>query len=312
MQNKLPAWDDLRVLLAVHRHGTLLAAGQALGLSTSTVARRIGALERDMGVALVHRTTQGSRLETEALALVALAQGFEQSLAAHRRGGGQRTFSGVVRISLSDGLMAGAAEAANRFCRQHPETFVEAVSELRFVDLVAREADLGVRNRRSSSPVLIDKHLGTIESGLYGSEDYVARRVPSRVLAVGDYAAQDFVVDDAVDRVPTKWLVDRGARRFPFRSNAFEARLLAAKGGRGLVLCAVGEATRHPELVPIDLEAPLPSIPFFLTMHKDVRKVPRVKGFAAAFEAVFAEHMLLQAAALAARAARRPASGQRR
>ena len=34
-----PAWDDLRVLLAVHRHRSFLAAGRALAVSTSTVAQ---------------------------------------------------------------------------------------------------------------------------------------------------------------------------------------------------------------------------------------------------------------------------------
>ena len=65
MENKLPAWDDLRVLLEVHRAGSFLAAGLRLGLSTSTVARRIGALEKDLGGALVHRTSQGVWLERE-------------------------------------------------------------------------------------------------------------------------------------------------------------------------------------------------------------------------------------------------------
>ncbi|HEY6881259.1 MAG TPA: LysR family transcriptional regulator, partial [Polyangiales bacterium] len=42
-------WDDLRVLLALHRHRSLLAAGKALGISTSTAARRIDALQAALG-----------------------------------------------------------------------------------------------------------------------------------------------------------------------------------------------------------------------------------------------------------------------
>ena len=53
MKNQPPTtWDDLRVLLALHRHQSLLAAGAALGLSTSTVARRIEALEQSLS--LIH------------------------------------------------------------------------------------------------------------------------------------------------------------------------------------------------------------------------------------------------------------------
>ncbi|HEY4222156.1 MAG TPA: LysR family transcriptional regulator, partial [Myxococcota bacterium] len=43
------SWDDLRVLLAVQREKSLLAAGRSLGVSTSTVARRLDALEDALG-----------------------------------------------------------------------------------------------------------------------------------------------------------------------------------------------------------------------------------------------------------------------
>ena len=56
-------WDDLRVLLALHRHHSFLAAGKALGLSTSTAARRIEALERSLGRPVVQRSSSGTTVE---------------------------------------------------------------------------------------------------------------------------------------------------------------------------------------------------------------------------------------------------------
>jgi DNA-binding transcriptional LysR family regulator len=300
MENKLPGWDDLRVLLEVHRRGSFLAAGIQLGMSTSTVARRIGSIEKDLGCALVHRTSQGAMLEAEALALIELAEDFEQSLAAHRRdAGGRSPYAGVVRISLPDGFLSGAAEAAARFRRGHPETFIEIISEARFVDLAAREADIGLRGARSSSPVLIEKSVGDIIAGLYASEEYLARRLPGRALAAGDYEAQDFIVEDDVarGRGPGQWLVQRGASRFPVRSNSFEARVHAAKRGMGLVMLGVGVTEEHPGLIRVTLEAPLPTLRFYLTMHRELRKVPRVRGVAAALEEVIAEYMAAQAKA---------------
>ena len=41
--------DDLRVVLAVARGGTLAAAARRLGVNHSTVFRRLGALERRLG-----------------------------------------------------------------------------------------------------------------------------------------------------------------------------------------------------------------------------------------------------------------------
>ena len=45
--------DDLRVFLAVHRGKSFHSASNALGVATSTVARRIEAFERPLGMPLV-------------------------------------------------------------------------------------------------------------------------------------------------------------------------------------------------------------------------------------------------------------------
>lgn len=293
MQNKQPGWDDLRVLLAVHRGGSFLAAGLELGVSTSTVARRVGALEAELGRALVHRTTQGTQVEGDILELVLLAQQFEQSLAAHRRDM-RSPFAGVVRVSVPEGVAPLAAEAAVRFAREHPETAIEVSQETRFVDLVAREANIGVRSRPSTSPVLIDRPLGEVHSGLFASATYLEHRLPSRFIGAADYAGQDFIVEDASPsgRGPASWLIDCGARRFSFRSNVVDARVHAARGDLGLVILARADRDRHGDLEEVTLEAPLPTIPFFLTMHKELRRVARVRGYAAALIAVVDERAL--------------------
>ncbi len=279
MQNKQPGWDDLRVLLAVHRGGSFLAAGLELGVSTSTVARRVSTLEAELGRVLVHRTSQGTLLDAETLQLVLLAEKFEQALATHRRDA-RAPYAGVVRVSVPDGLARVVAEAAIRFARRHPETSVEVVSEARFVDLVKREADLGIRARASSSPVLVDRALGDVHSGLFASDAYLRQRLPQRALYEGQWGLHDFIVDDGVN-TPTQWLIERGARRFSFRANTVDARVHAARGGLGLVLLAMSDRTRQEGLHHVELDAPLPALPFFLTMHKDLRKVPRVRAFAA-------------------------------
>jgi DNA-binding transcriptional LysR family regulator len=310
MKNTPLTWDDLRVLLEVHRRGSFVAAGAELGLSTSTVARRIRALERDVGNALVQRTSQGAWIESDARALIATAERFEQSLAALGRDGGVRRspFAGVVRISLPDGFGPAAATAAARLHRAHPETDVEVIIESRFVDLAAREADIGVRGGRSTSPTLLEKPLGDVHGALYASADYLARRLPGRFLAAGDYASQAFIAKEraANGRGAAQWLSERGAGRFSFHSNSFEARVQAAEEGMGLVQMAVGAEASYPTLLRVGLEQPLPSVRFYLTMHRDLRKVPRVRALAAAMHELFREFAAEQAAAEARFAARGP------
>ena len=48
-------WDDIRFLLAIHRGRTLSAAARQLGVNQTTVARRLAALERDLGTRLFDR-----------------------------------------------------------------------------------------------------------------------------------------------------------------------------------------------------------------------------------------------------------------
>ena len=52
-------WNDLRYFLAVTREGSTLAAGRVLRTSQTTVARRVAALERALGLPLFERRQAG-------------------------------------------------------------------------------------------------------------------------------------------------------------------------------------------------------------------------------------------------------------
>ncbi|WP_426756102.1 LysR family transcriptional regulator [Myxococcus sp. Y35] len=303
------SWDDYRLLLELRRHGSFLAAGARLGLSASTVMRRIGKLEEDLGRTLVHRTARGVWLEPEAEELARMAEQFEHALAARARDAAASPFAGTVRVSVPDGFAPYIAEAAVRARRAHPEIFVEIITEQRYVDLSTREADIGLRavapasarSRHDASPVLIEKPLGDVVSGLFASPEYLARHLPSRRLADADFAAHDFIVDEYVGRRPcmADWLLKRGAHRFPLRSNSVAARMHAAQAGMGLVIGALGEMNEQQHgLVRVHLETPGPSLTFCLVMHEELRKVPRVRAVASAITELFDAYLERQRRAM--------------
>src|SRR4051812_26060695 len=64
------SWDDLRVFLAVQRTGSHGAAARALRVDPTTVGRRVGALERELGVRLFARTPSGLDLTRDGKRLV--------------------------------------------------------------------------------------------------------------------------------------------------------------------------------------------------------------------------------------------------
>ena len=86
-------WNDLRHFLAVARTGSTLAAGNALRVSQTTVARRITALEAALGVMLFERRQSGYALTPAGEALLAHAEAV-------------------------DGAAANFADAANHHIRQ--------------------------------------------------------------------------------------------------------------------------------------------------------------------------------------------------
>jgi DNA-binding transcriptional LysR family regulator len=58
-------WDNLRFFLALADAGSLSRAAEKLQVDHSTVARRIDALERELGVRLVERLSRAYRLTAE-------------------------------------------------------------------------------------------------------------------------------------------------------------------------------------------------------------------------------------------------------
>ena len=286
MQNEA-RFDDLRLLLAIQRQGSFLAAGKQLGLSTSTVARRIEALERAMGRQLVLRSTSGTAIEPEALDLVALAEQLELSLQALRRDRPPETspLAGVVRISASEGLMRPLIEILAQLRRQHPEIAVELISELRLSDLARRETDLGLRSARSSSKVLIERRLAQIPLVLFAAQSYVDRRLPRASLRRDELGRHDFIGYEGEMRqlLPQRLLTGLGATRFPFRCNSDLAIVEAARQGQGIALLAEPFG-RDAGLVPLRSETPLPEVPLYLVYHRDLRRVPRIQAVARAIE----------------------------
>lgn len=289
MQTPAPTWDDLRVLLALHRNRSFLAAGRALGVSTSTVARRIEALEAALGRVLVHRGSAGTSVEPDALELVFLAEQLENGLEAARRdeGNAVSNLAGTVRISMGEGFVLPLTQLLSELRLKHPELHVELVSESRLSDLSRREADMGIRNARSSSPVLVEKSVGRLRFALFASQHYVERRLRGGQLRAGDFERHDFVgYDGPLRKLPQeRWLVEQGAARFPFRSNSDLALRAATERGQGICLLAEVLGRESEGLVRLDVDVPLPSVPVFLVFHRELRQVPRIRAVANSLEA---------------------------
>lgn len=283
MQEPTASWEDLRVLLAVSRATSFLAAGRTLGVATSTVARRVSVLEAHLGARLVRRGASGTTIEPAARALVELAERIEAELAVTARdvGADPERLAGVVRVSLGEGFVRFTAGVAAAFRREHPETRFELVAESRVADLRQREADLALRTVRSRSETTVSRRLGELRYGLFAAEDYLRRSRGARV-SRDNFGGHDFVIYEGfLERQPeVRWLRERGATRFPFRASTTDGLLEGCIAAQGIAALPTLIADAVPALRRIRLDAEPPGKPIFLAMHRDLRAVPRVRAFA--------------------------------
>lgn len=273
-----PVWDDLRVLLAVHRGKSFLAAGKALGIATSTVARRIEALERALGRPLVHRGNAGATIDAQALNLIALGEQMELGLDALHRAPDAKRVTGTVRVSASEGFMRPLTRVLARVHAKHPALALEIVSESRLADLVRREADIGIRIARTTSASVIEKPMGQARVAVFAARSYVEHRLPGARLHRDIAGQHDWIgFDRTLDQLPQQqWLRDYGATRFVLRSTSATALEEAMLAGMGLGI--LGEAQGAAlGLVRIETESMPPPVDVFVAFHRDVRNMPRVR-----------------------------------
>lgn len=272
-------WDDLRVFLAVARHGQLVGAARKLGLNHATVARRLAALETSLGAVLFDRRPTGSALTQAGERLLPMAERVEAEIlaAAGALGPEQAEVSGTVRIGAPDGLgNAFLAPELGRLALRHPHLVVELVPLPRTFSLSRREADIAIVLERPAQGRLIVTKLADYSLGVYASPAYLARAgTPRRVEDIAAHVVvtgvEDFSYSPALDYTGA---LEAKATRL-FRCASVMGRLQAVKQGVGIAILHDFTAEGQPDLVKV-----LPDMTFrrsyWMLSHPDSHEVRRV------------------------------------
>jgi DNA-binding transcriptional LysR family regulator len=276
-------WDDVRIFLAIARERSLGQAGRRLQLDTSTVSRRLRALEESLGATLFERTRQGLIATRRAEQMLPAAEEIEASHARLQRTASapEALAEGKVRLSVPPGMAdAFVAPALGRLRARYPRISLELETSIRAVDLTRHEADLALRSLEPRGADLVVTKLMR-SAWLVAASPQLAREI-GRIKAWTNAAWIDWDYDLA--SLPASAWLARHAKgaSIALRTNHMGAQLKAAEAGLGL-LVVPEPYLKTNALVPVRYAAALaasvarlPEDDLWLVGHRVTRDTPRV------------------------------------
>lgn len=142
--------NDLYFFVQVVDHGSYAAAGRALGLPRSKLSRRIIALEEELGVRLIQRSTRslsiteiGQEYYQHCVAMLVEAEAAQEVIDRSRAGP-----QGLIRVSAPPALVCfEVGPMIARYMAANPLVAVELEVTSRRIDVIGEGIDVAIRVR---------------------------------------------------------------------------------------------------------------------------------------------------------------------
>lgn len=172
--------NDLRYFALIVEAGSFSAAARVTHLTKSKLSRRIGALEKELGVRLLQRSTRnlalteaGRAFHEHCATIVAESNAARDAVARLRS-----EPSGVVRLTCPV-MMAQyfVAQLISDFMARHRKVRIELEATDRVVNLIEEQFDIALRFRATAErPGLVVRKLASSRMVLVASPSYVSSR----------------------------------------------------------------------------------------------------------------------------------------
>ena len=275
-------WDDLKMALAVVRHGSLSAAARALGTTQPTVSRRLEALERRLGTKLFDREAGGLGLTALGRSLFAGLEQMEAgALAVQQQVAARDTgLAGEIVVTSLDWLGDDViAPMLARFGALHPGLLIELVNDTKVFNLARREADVAFRFGTFAQENLVERRVGEVAYALYASPDYLERHgQPDAADGFRDHRL--VLLDRAAGEVPHEaWLPGLAHRaRAVLHANGLRAHLAAVRSGVAMAVlpCFIAEGDAALRRVAVPQAMPVRAVR--VGFHAGMRDTPRIRA----------------------------------
>ncbi len=247
-------FSALRLFITVVDTGSFSAAAELLGISTSVVSRQVAALETELGIRLLKRSTRrvelteaGSQYLTRVRSLLTELEETNRNLKQPNTPAAGR-FRIVAPTAFGLSLIASAVAD---FMAAQPNVVIQLDLLDRAINLLEEDYDMAVRVDEilESTPYL--RSLGQMEVGLFSSPAYLALHGRPRGPAdLGVHRALYLASQQS-------WNLRGGLSEKPklqFCSNRLEALKILCLAGQGIALLPlflVGSQIERNELVQL-------------------------------------------------------------
>jgi len=268
-------WDDLKVILAISRTGTMSGAAKQLKVQHSTISRRIKSLEKQLGTNLIRRnkgayvlTQAGSKIKQTALQVEKEIMGIDGSLLSKND-----PLFGPIRVSTINSLASTILMPIfSAFSKAHPQIDLHVMVSNETVSLANREADLAIRLSNTPPENLIGKRIAGIASTVYGSSNYL-----NKVKSSDEKITWLGVSCCGYHITWTKESCDTVTNTFNSDDAILTLAALKQDLGVAYLFCCVGD--NEPELERVYAPQPKHDLGMWLLIHPEAKYNARVLAF---------------------------------
>jgi len=263
-------WDDLRFFLALTREGTVSGAGRVLAVKHTTVARRISALEEQLGSRLFDRLPSGYAMTQVAENLYHHALSMEEiAQAADREVFGMDTqLTGTLKLTASyDVFSRLLTPKLQQFTDQYPGIDLELLSSTSLADLASRQADIALRLTPKPPEYLVGREVLPLRHGVYASSQYLKKKRNTEKLILWEH-----------ERDTPEWVSDHfSGAKVVARTTEIMTMMDAVKNHMGLARMPCYVADSEPNLRRLDVALTPSNWGVWVLSHVDLRSTARVR-----------------------------------
>lgn len=276
------SWDDLRSFLVCARYKSFRNAAEVLGLTSTTLMRRIDRLEERIGCKLLLRDQSGLTLSEEGAAMIADVTEMESHAFNILRRASQSSndAAGTVRVAVTEG--PGNFWILPRlidFQKTYRKITVDLRCAMEQADVARLETDIAIQLEPPTNPDLIVTKLGRLHiypfvskgyRNLYGVPASLAELKSHRIIKQSAPQVDDTAYARILGLTSLEGVVG-------IKTNSSIGVLYAVERGAGIGFLPSSSIALGAPLVAVDMDGFSHHADLWLTYHKEFRNSDRHK-----------------------------------